>query len=267
MVQNKRFRPFSSEAPLSKLYRLRMDRGRDLKVIITARNSETGTGKTTLAVWLCLSWDSDWDPKLKAVNNIVDYVKTYNKLSPGSCLLFDEAEQVDRRRSMSHLNVNFSYVWMTMRVRQIASILTLPTVSVLDQRAKELADVRIHVLKRGLAKVYKISVDDFRGKVWEEEWHYIQFPNLDWHPAMQYLHKMKDDMIKELEKKMIERLGEKPAILPDRTKSEEIAWKINDMLIKGEANSILGAAKILAKKYKINPQTAFRYYYKYVKGV
>jgi len=45
------------KAPIHKFRRGRQAQGRDTKIIITSRNSTTGTGKTTLAVWLALNWD------------------------------------------------------------------------------------------------------------------------------------------------------------------------------------------------------------------
>jgi len=45
-----------SDMQLHKLAEKRIQGGRDLKIIITAEDSETGVGKTTAAGWLALSW-------------------------------------------------------------------------------------------------------------------------------------------------------------------------------------------------------------------
>lgn len=194
--------PIDRRAPLHQLREQRLSKNRDLKVIITSRNSTTGTGKTTLAVWLALNWDENWTADEKGTLSVSEYLDTYQNLSPGSVLVMDEAEQLDARRSMSQDNVDFAEKWMMMRVRNVTSILTLPTASALDKRLKELADVRINVHRRGRARVYKISVDDHdTSQVREWRWHDLEWPNISDHPEMQALDAQKqakiDDELEE----------------------------------------------------------------------
>ena len=188
--------PIDKRMPLHQFRERRLQKNRDLKVIITSRNSTTGTGKTTLAVWLALNWDPDWTAEAKGALSVKQYLDTYPELEPGSCLVMDEAEQLDARRSMSQQNVDFAEKWMMMRVRNVTSILTLPTASALDKRLKELADVRINVHRRGKARVYKITVDDHNtSEVREWRWHDIEWPDMSEHPEMQALDKMKEQKI------------------------------------------------------------------------
>ena len=188
--------PIDERMPLHQFRERRLQKNRDLKVIITSRNSTTGTGKTTLAVWLALNWDPEWTADEKGALSVKQYLDTYPELEPGSCLVMDEAEQLDARRSMSQQNVDFAEKWMMMRVRNVTSILTLPTASALDKRLKELADVRINVHRRGKARVYKITVDDHNtSEVREWRWHDIEWPDMSEHPEMQALDKMKEQKI------------------------------------------------------------------------
>lgn len=188
--------PINPQAPLNQLREQRLSKNRDLKVIITSRNSTTGTGKTTLAVWLALNWDNNWTAEEKGTLSVSEYLNTYQDLEPGSCLIMDEAEQLDARRSMSQDNVDFAEKWMMMRVRNVTSILTLPTASALDKRLKELADVRINVHRRGRARVYKISVDDHNtSQVREWRWHDLEWPDISQHPEMQALDEQKQQKI------------------------------------------------------------------------
>jgi len=188
--------PIDERMPLHQFRERRLQKNRDLKVIITSRNSTTGTGKTTLAVWLALNWDPEWTAEEKGALSVKQYLDTYPELEPGSCLVMDEAEQLDARRSMSQQNVDFAEKWMMMRVRNVTSILTLPTASALDKRLKELADVRINVHRRGKARVYKITVDDHNtSEVREWRWHDIEWPDMSEHPEMQALDKMKEQKI------------------------------------------------------------------------
>jgi len=188
--------PIDPRCPLHQFRQKRLDKNRDLKVIITSRNSTTGTGKTTLAVWLALNWDQNWTAEEKGTLSVSEYLDTYKQLDRGSVLVMDEAEQLDARRSMSQDNVDFAEKWMMMRVRNVTSILTLPTASALDKRLKELADVRINVHRRGKARVYKITVDDHNtSEVREWGWHEIEWPDISEHPEMQALDEQKQAKI------------------------------------------------------------------------
>lgn len=179
------------------IHQLRARRHRnnkDLKVIITQRDSETGGGKTTAAVWLALCWDRhDWDGADKGMTDPDRFLQTMPELPPHSCLVLDEAEELDARRAMQDENIEFSKKWMKMRTRQIDSILTLPTATALDVRLKELADVRIHVTSRGRAKVYRVSVDDRDHEVDEQFKEFWTWPDVSDHTEFQKLDQAKQD--------------------------------------------------------------------------
>lgn len=185
---------------LAKLRERRHRDGRDLKVIITQRDSETGGGKTTLACFLALSWDPHgWDGEQKGTVSAQEFLDTYPSLPPHSALIMDEAEELDARRSMASENIEFSKDWMMMRTRQIDSILTLPTTSALDKRLLELADVRINVTARGEAECYRIKVDDHNPQRGAQQWHMhsIQWPDLSDHPEYLKLDEQKQAKIDE----------------------------------------------------------------------
>jgi hypothetical protein len=168
---------------------------RDLKAVITQRDSETGGGKTTAAVWLALCWDEHgWDGEEKGMTDPKRFLSTFPELPPHSVLILDEAEELDARRSMQDENIEFSKQWMKMRTRQIDSILTLPTSTALDVRLKELADIRIHVIERGRAKVYRTTVDDRSAEVDEKFIEYWRWPDVSNHPQYEKLdqHKQED---------------------------------------------------------------------------
>jgi Zonular occludens toxin (Zot). len=177
---------------LAKERQKRFDQGRDFKLLITARDSATGTGKTTLGVWLALNWDSSWVVRRKSDLHVREFIDLYNKQEPGAVLLMDEAEQLDARRSMSHKNLDFAEKWMMMRFKQVDSILTLPTASALDKRLIELSDARINVTQRGLANVYKVIVDDHSTEVKQKLMHRLQWPNLDGTQVMADVDDLKD---------------------------------------------------------------------------
>ena len=192
-MTRKRLNP---DCKLSKLRRHRHREGRDLKVVITQRNSGTGGGKTTFAGRLCLTWEQGWSAEQRATLDPDEFIGKYPELPAHSCLLLDEAEELDARRSMAEQNVEFAKNWMMMRTRQIDSILTLPTASALDKRIKELADVRINVIERGLANVYKVRIDDHdTSQVRERFLHELEWPDVSERDELQSLEAMKNERI------------------------------------------------------------------------
>jgi hypothetical protein len=178
----------------------------DARVIIQGRNSQTGIGKTTLAIQMCRAFDQTsgpWDAKEKAFINIPNYLEAHLDYPKGSALLLDEIEHgADSRRSTSHENVNLSQGWATLRARNIVTIATLPSTSMLDKRMLELADYWVLVHSRGLAKPYKIAVNDFKPKRLPSRQELangqmIQFDDLDnSDPDKKYLDEIKDQTVR-----------------------------------------------------------------------
>lgn len=178
----------------------RMEKERDLKVIITATDAQTGVGKSTLAFSLAASWhpiytEEAWTTEAGATYDVAEFLEKYTDLPAGSVLLMEEAEQLDARRSMAGDNVDFSHYWMAMRVRQVVSILTLPSTTALDKRLWELADVWINVKRRGLAEVHECRINDYQQKLWREPVEQIEWPDTSSHPEMQKLDQLKSDKI------------------------------------------------------------------------
>lgn len=140
--------------------RLRTDN--DIKIIIQGTNSQTGIGKTTLAIKLARAIDESWGAESKAFVDIREYIDAHLNEDKGSALLLDEIEKgADSRRAMSQDNVDLSQAWATMRARNMATICTLPSISMLDGRMLELADYWVLVRSRGVAQPYKVVVNDF----------------------------------------------------------------------------------------------------------
>jgi len=150
----------------------RFIKNRDFKIIITSSGSTTGTGKTTLAILLCrmgvkysneiFENNKEWRGKEHSFVDLYDYLKAYDNNKKGSMLLLDEVENsADKRQHMSHQNLALSQAWAILRYRNIGSIATLPTVTMLDSRLMELADIWINVIYPGKCNVYYLTVNDF----------------------------------------------------------------------------------------------------------
>lgn len=195
-------------APLHHLAVQRMAEGRDLKIIITAADSETGVGKTTLAGWLALNWtwmfgDTQWTAEELATLSPDEYFYMTRGLEPGTVILVDDAEELDARRSMQNMNVKFSWWWMLMRLKQIFTILTLPSPASVDSRLEELADVWINVTRRGQGLCHDIGVQSYGSRnVTTEKVHTIDFPDVSEHPQLQELREMKRKKMDNWEKEI-----------------------------------------------------------------
>ena len=188
------------ECPLHQLFLERMENDRDLKIIITAKDAETGVGKSTAGFALAASWhpiytDESWSADEYGSYDIGPYLEQYLSAKNGSVLQMEEAEQLDARRGMASENVDFSHYWMAMRVRQIVSILTLPSTSALDKRLWQLADVWINIEERGKAAVYRIGVNSFNGEMYTKYMHEFEWPDVSGHPEMRKLDREKDAKI------------------------------------------------------------------------
>lgn len=154
---------------------------RDLKITITA-NAETGVGKSSLGIFLAYALDTSpvgFDVEDQATLDTSAYRDAYDELPMGSSLLLDEAEQLDARRAMSEENVDTAFTWQTRRIREVTTILTLPTWGDLEKRMREMTDVRIEILRRGAALVHMRDRDRYEqhGTFWRPE-HVITWPDM-----------------------------------------------------------------------------------------
>lgn len=203
----------------------RMEDGRDLKIIITASDAQTGVGKSTLAFALAASWhpiytDEAWTADGGATYDVGEFLDSYTQLPAGSVLLMEEAEQLDARRAMAGENVDFSHYWMAMRVRQVVSILTLPSTTALDKRLWELSDVWINVKRRGLAEVHESQINDYEQKLWNQPVERIEWPDVSDHDEMQKVDRLKEEKIERGLSDMASD-EEDTQISPDEVKRQE----------------------------------------------
>jgi len=172
----------ASFGTLGRVAKAKLSNDDDIKIIIQGKNSATGIGKTTLAIELCRFIDPNWNAERKAFIDINKYLNSYLDYEKGSALLLDEiGAGADSRRSNSKENVELSQGWQLLRSRNIATVATLPSTSMLDKRLLELADYWILVKKRGIAQPYEIRVNDFNGSVARKPLpgdEHIRFPDL-----------------------------------------------------------------------------------------
>jgi len=181
----------------------RLVTGRDMNIIITAA-SETGVGKTTLAVALALMIDQHgWTADNAAIADPVQYDRKYDAAPPGTCLILDEAEKaMDSRRGMTNESVELTQSFATKRYKQVFSILTAPSKSWVDKRlGGDAADYWIQALQtdlgriKGEAKVYRLKENEHYEQDYTEKTEYIHWPNFDGHPEFERLDARKVDLL------------------------------------------------------------------------
>jgi len=181
----------------------RLVTGRDMNIIVTAA-SETGVGKTTLAVALAIMIDQHgWTADKASVADPADYDRRYDQCPPGSCLILDEAEKaMDARRGMSNASVSLSQTFATKRYRQVFSILTAPSKSWIDKRlGSDAADYWIQCLQtdlgriKGEAKVYRLKTNEHYEVDYSKRTEYLHWPNLDENKEFERLDERKRELL------------------------------------------------------------------------
>lgn len=180
---------------LHREYIKRFGDGRDMRVIISADNSATGVGKTTLAVVLAILWDVwGWTPT-KGTLDPREFSVYYDHVRPGSVMLLDEAEQaIDRRRSMTEETLAIGHDFATKRYRQVFGLLTLPSKDMIDARiADKLCDYWILVEEKGKASVFEFDENAFTGKVYYKKVETIEWPKLDGNNLYKQIEQKKHD--------------------------------------------------------------------------
>lgn len=194
---------FIRDSQLFREYAQRLVNGRDMHVIVTA-SSETGVGKTTLAVSLAILWDQHgWNAEKAAVADAKRYSYLYDNSPPGSVLILDEAEKAaNSRRSMSQGNVDVADAFAAKRYLQIFGILTAPSKSWVDKRlGSSAADYWIQALEgeaggiKGEAKVYRLKEQEHYETYYTERTETISWPILDDNEAFQNLDERKGERL------------------------------------------------------------------------
>ena len=171
--------------------------GRDAKILITAKDGQTGVGKSNLSDFLGYVLDTSpqgFSPEKVTIEPEM-FLSMYNQLEPGSAAIMEEGEQFDSRRAMSSKNVDAAEKWQMARVREIVSIINLPSPAEIDSRFERLADYWINVEIRGRAKVYKKRIHPTKGKVYHETLQTLSWPNMDASATFKRMGQIKDSLL------------------------------------------------------------------------
>jgi hypothetical protein len=179
----------------------RLVTGRDLNVVITA-SSETGVGKSTLAVAIALALDQHgWTSEKAAIGSAQAYDRLYDSVAPGSVVILDEAEEaVDSRRGMTSESVTLAQSFAAKRYKQVFSILTAPTKSWIDKRlGSDSADYWIQAQEtdmgrvKGEAKVYRLRTNEHYERDYTTRTEKLSWPDISDDPEFRRMDQRKKD--------------------------------------------------------------------------
>jgi hypothetical protein len=166
------------DCPLQGLYQKRRAQDRDLKILISSWDLETGTGKTTLACRLAAAFDATDQGVTtdKATLSAHELTDAYTREPPGSALIFDEAMgDISNRRSMSSINEAMRATVGMGRVEEKYLIMTCPGIHMVDRDIRAQADVWILTRELGSAAMFRVKFEPFAGHELTHNW-----GTLDW---------------------------------------------------------------------------------------
>ena len=221
----------------------RLVTGRDMNIIVTAA-SETGVGKTTLAVAIAMMIDQHgWTAEKAAVADAAAYDRLYDTVPPGTCLILDEAEKAaDARRGMSKESVTLTQSFATKRYKQVFSILTAPSKGWVDNRlGSDAADYWIQALQtdlgriKGEAKVYRLKTNEHYETDYAERTEYLSWPSLDDDPQFQRLDERKRELLESdteqsyVDAENVEELKQQAVESATERQRREVARRLNDI--------------------------------------
>jgi len=175
----------------------RKQQDRDAKILVTAKDAQTGVGKSNLCDFLAYVLDTTDEGFVphKITIEPEEFFSAYGRLEPGSALVMEEGEQLDPRRSMSKKNVEASHSWQMERVREVVALINLPSPKFIDKRMEELADFWVNVLRRGRARIYEKKIHDTEGHVYYQTLQDIEWPNMDGSETFGEMGALKEQMI------------------------------------------------------------------------
>jgi len=175
----------------------RKKEGRDAKCIVTAKDGQTGIGKSNFcdfAAYVCDTSAHGFGPEKTTIDPF-EFLEFYSHLPLGSSAIMEEGEQFDARRSNSNKNVDAAEKWQMARVREIVAFINLPSPSEIDSRFERLADYWINVEERGFARVYKKKIHPTKRKLYYKTLQTIRWPNMDGSASFKHMDDLKDDRL------------------------------------------------------------------------
>lgn len=150
----------TSDHPLAYMYRKRVEQNRDLVILVTDKNNDRGTGKTTLCLRLAHGMDQTSDGLTADKTTISPdrLLDEYTRKPKGSALVLDESEEgADKYQASSSVNSAIRSLVSMGRVEEKYLVLNAPADHLIDGDLKSLVDVWIIIENRGVGKSYRMK--------------------------------------------------------------------------------------------------------------
>jgi hypothetical protein len=171
--------------------------GRDAKCLVTAKDGDTGVGKSNACDFLAYVTDTTGEgftPE-KATIEPMRFLELYSILEPGSAAVMEEGEQFDSRRAMTNENVEATHKWQKARVREIVAFVNLPDPTMIDGRFERLCDYWINIERRGLARIYKKRIHPTKRVIYYETLQTLEWPNMDGSATFRHMDDIKASLL------------------------------------------------------------------------
>lgn len=149
-----------SDHPLAHMYRKRVEQNRDLVILVTDKNNDRGTGKTTECLRLAHGMDrtSEGLTREKTTISPDRLLEAYTEHPKGSALVLDESEEgADKYKASSSVNSAIRSLVSMGRVEEKYLVLNAPADHLIDGDLKSLVDVWIIIQRRGVGETYRMK--------------------------------------------------------------------------------------------------------------
>jgi len=204
--------PDVMESDLFQEYITRVRHNRDMHVLFTGEG-ETGVGKTTAALAMCLLCDFHGFDASKTKYDIADFNTSYFELPAGSWILADDVQKwMDRRESQKKGQREQTQDIQANRVRQVFVAWTAPSKSWLEKRLGDIADFWVQCLEddhgepAGKARVYRLKTEEHYENELKKKKETLTWPILDDLSIYQNIHEKKLNWIQnEIDRRYIPR--------------------------------------------------------------
>jgi len=177
--------PFPEGHPLHGLYERRISNGQDLVILIDDYHARRGTGKTVASLQLAQGMNQNGKLTWENVSMSPEEIRNaYTTLPPRSSIVLDEGEVgAGNRDTQTKSNKALNEIMSMGRVEQKYVVVNTPSIGFIDKHIRELADVWIAMVAKGLGLVHYFKRQPYgnqgTGQLLTEKQGMIQFQDIE----------------------------------------------------------------------------------------
>lgn len=177
--------PFPEGHPLHDLYERRISNGQDLVILIDDYHARRGTGKTVASLQLAEGMNQNGNLTWEHVSMTPEQIRnSYTTLPPRSSIVLDEGEVgAGNRDTQTKSNKALNEIMSMGRVEQKYVVVNTPSIGFIDKHIRELADVWIAMVAKGLGLVHYFKRQPYgnqgTGQLLTEKQGMIEFQDIE----------------------------------------------------------------------------------------